>query len=76
VPSSAALYFFSYLQIMNFFAHFILAVLVMVLAFVPSVSAAMSAGDVIALLLGLFLGILGVCACLGHYARSKGAGHW
>ena len=55
---------------MDYFAHFVLAVLFMVLALVPSVNA-MSAGDVIALLVGLTLGILGICACLGHYARTR-----
>ena len=52
--------------------HFVLALILMVLVMVPSVSAAMSAGDVIALLLGLILGILGICACIGHYARTRG----
>jgi hypothetical protein len=33
----------------------------------------MTAGDVIALLLGLTLGILGICACIGKYARSRSA---
>lgn len=59
---------------MDFFSHIVLALLVLMLTFVPSVAAEMSAGDVIALLVGLTLGILGFCACLGHYARSRQ--HW
>ena len=55
---------------MDFFAQFVLALMLVVLTMVPGV-AAMDAGDVIALLLGLTLGILGFCACLGHYARSR-----
>jgi FtsH-binding integral membrane protein len=37
---------------------------------IPSV-AAFDAGDAIALILGLAIGILGICACLGYYARRK-----
>lgn len=33
--------------------------------------AAFDAGDGIALALGLVIGILGICACLGYYARRK-----
>eukprot|EP00053_Salpingoeca_punica_P006337 m.60256 g.60256 ORF g.60256 m.60256 type:complete len:56 (-) comp13646_c0_seq1:1462-1629(-) len=51
--------------------HLIVACIFMLLTAVPSVSAAMDAGDVIALLLGLTLGILGICACIGKYAQSK-----
>lgn len=39
--------------------------------FVPGV-AAFDAGDAIALVLGLVIGILGIFACLGYYARKKG----
>lgn len=42
-------------------------------AFIPSV-AAFDAGDAIALILGLVIGILGICACLGYYARRKASG--
>ena len=57
---------------MDFFAQFVLALMMVVLTMVPGVAAGdMDAGDVIALLLGLTLGILGFCACLGHYARSR-----
>ena len=37
---------------------------------IPAV-AAFDAGDAIALVLGLVIGILGVCACLGYYARRR-----
>lgn len=30
------------------------------------------AGDAIALVLGLILGFLGICACIGWYAHRKG----
>ena len=33
--------------------------------------AAFDAGDAIALVLGLIIGILGICACLGYYARKR-----
>ncbi|PAA53221.1 hypothetical protein BOX15_Mlig010363g3 [Macrostomum lignano] len=32
---------------------------------------AFNAGDTIALILGLAIGILGICACIGVYARRK-----
>lgn len=42
-----------------------------ILAFlVPGVEA-FDAGDAIALVLGLVIGILGICACLGYYARKR-----
>jgi hypothetical protein len=37
---------------------------------IPGV-AAFDAGDAIALVLGLIIGILGICACLGYYARKR-----
>ena len=46
-----------------------LVLLVLSLLF-PGV-AAFDAGDAIALVLGLVIGILGICACLGYYARRK-----
>eukprot|EP00045_Choanoeca_perplexa_P019446 m.2883 g.2883 ORF g.2883 m.2883 type:complete len:58 (-) comp4163_c0_seq1:104-277(-) len=52
---------------------FFLALIVAILCLVPSVEAKMTAGDVVALLLGLTLGILGICACIGKYARSRTA---
>ncbi len=58
---------------MEAFSNIILAILVALLCLVPSVEASMTPGDVIALLLGLTLGILGICACIGKYARSRGA---
>ena len=49
----------------------LLFVLVTLLAaLVPTVSA-FDAGDAIALVLGLVIGILGIFACLGYYARRK-----
>ena len=38
--------------------------------FLPGVEA-FDAGDAIALVLGLIIGILGICACLGYYARRR-----
>lgn len=38
--------------------------------FLPGVEA-FDAGDAIALVLGLIIGILGICACLGYYARKR-----
>ena len=43
-----------------------------ILTFLPG-AAAFDGGDAAALILGLFLGILGICACLGWYARRRGA---
>ena len=34
---------------------------------------AFDGGDVTALVLGLMIGILGICACLGAYARRRNA---
>jgi len=45
--------------------------LMMVLCLLVEPVEAMSAGDVIALLLGLTIGILGICACIGKYARGR-----
>ena len=47
--------------------HFV-AVLLLVL--LPGVEA-FDAGDAVALTLGLVIGILGICACLGAYARKR-----
>lgn len=38
--------------------------------FLPGVEA-FDAGDAIALVLGLIIGVLGICACLGYYARRR-----
>ncbi len=46
-------------------------VLAFILLFVCHGVSAFDAGDTIALLLGLFLGILGIFACLGCYARRR-----
>eukprot|EP01147_Barroeca_monosierra_P000317 gene317-3686_t len=53
------------------FHQLILSAILALLILTPSVEAKMTAGDVIALILGLVLGILGICACLGYYARSR-----
>ena len=48
---------------------FLLVIFVLTLVF-PGVEA-FDAGDAIALVLGLVIGILGICACLGYYARRR-----
>ena len=47
------------------------AFFVLIFAVCIPVVAAFDAGDALALILGLVLGILGICACLGYYARRK-----
>jgi membrane-bound ClpP family serine protease len=51
----------------NTFAFLVLLVLSLLF---PGVEA-FDAGDGIALFLGLTIGILGICACLGVYARRR-----
>jgi len=34
---------------------------------------AFDGGDATALIIGLVIGILGICSCLGYYARRRGA---
>jgi len=46
-------------------------IFVFISSLIPGV-AAFDAGDAIALVLGLVIGILGICACLGYYARKRG----
>ena len=46
-------------------------VLFILQTFLPGVHA-FDAGDAIALVLGLVIGTLGICACLGYYARRRG----
>ena len=41
------------------------------LAFVCQPVLAFDAGDAAALVIGLVLGILGICVCLGVYARKR-----
>lgn len=48
---------------------FFFVLLVLTLLF-PGVHA-FDAGDAIALVLGLIIGVLGICACLGYYARKR-----
>ncbi len=57
---------------MDFFTQLVLAMMLVLLAGAQGAEAKMGAGDVIALILGLVLGILGICACIGKYARSRG----
>ncbi|XP_068963150.1 small integral membrane protein 30 [Petaurus breviceps papuanus] len=45
-------------------------VLLSLLCMLP-VAEAVEAGDGIALLLGMFLSLTGICACLGIYARKR-----
>lgn len=40
-------------------------------AFLPSKVMAFDGGDAAALILGLVIGVLGICACLGAYARKR-----
>ena len=53
-------------------AYFLLVIVALLGLFVPGV-AAFDAGDAIALVLGLVIGILGIFACIGYYARKKAA---
>jgi len=46
-------------------------ILAFILLFVCQQASAFDGGDTIALILGLVLGILGVFACLGCYARKR-----
>ena len=48
----------------------VLLIFLLISSFIPGV-AAFDAGDAIALVLGLVIGILGICACLGYYARRR-----
>lgn len=48
----------------------LLSALLVILLQVSGVEA-FDAGDAIALVLGLVIGILGICACLGYYARRR-----
>ena len=51
-------------------SYFVSLFVILLGLFVPTVSA-FDAGDAIALVLGLVIGILGICACLGYYARKR-----
>ncbi len=44
-----------------------------ILLFLCSKASAFDGGDAIALILGLLIGLLGICACIGAYAKRKGA---
>jgi hypothetical protein len=48
-------------------------VITFILLFLCHKASAFDAGDAIALILGLIIGILGICACIGAYAKRKGA---
>nr|XP_056703467.1 small integral membrane protein 30 [Euleptes europaea] len=45
-------------------------VLISLLVGVPAVEA-LDAGDALAILLGMVLSVVGLCACLGLYARKR-----
>ena len=47
------------------------SVLFLLFFVVQGVQASLSAVDTIALLIGLFLGIFGICALIGYYARRR-----
>ena len=49
----------------------IVKVLLFLLLFVCLPVSAFDGGDAAALVIGLVLGILGICACLGAYARKR-----
>merc|ERR1712212_733983 len=49
-----------------------LSSLIAMLLLLPSGAEAFDGGDTVALLLGLIIGISGILACLGAYARRKG----
>jgi hypothetical protein len=53
------------------FPQMMMALLMCLLGLVQPVEAKMSAGDIIALLIGLIIGFLGICACIGKYARGR-----
>lgn len=44
----------------------------LLVVFLPGAEA-FDGGDVAALVIGLVVGILGICSCLGYYARRRGA---
>lgn len=46
--------------------------ILLVLAFLVPGASAFDGGDAAALILGLGIGIFGVCTCLGYYARKRG----
>ena len=51
---------------------FVVLTLVVLLGVLTPGVHAFDAGDAIALILGLAIGIFSICACLGYYARRKG----
>jgi len=44
---------------------------ILAIGFLAEPVAAFDGGDVAALILGLMIGILGICACIGAYARKR-----
>lgn len=48
-----------------------LVLLVLTLASLIKGVAAFDAGDAIALVIGLVIGTMGICACLGYYVRRR-----
>ena len=52
-------------------AQLFFTLLVALMVSTPTAEAGMPAGDVVALLFGLVIGILGICACIGWYANRR-----
>ncbi len=46
-------------------------VLFLLFMWMPKCVSAFDGGDAAALILGLVMGILGICGCLGYYARKR-----
>ena len=46
------------------------SLIIFILCLVSNVSA-FDGGDAVALILGLIIGIMGICACIGCYARKQ-----
>jgi len=53
-------------------SYLVLTLVVLLGALAPGVQA-FDGGDAVALILGLVIGIFGVCACIGYYARRRDA---
>lgn len=53
---------------------FLQLVAFLVVVLLPEASA-FDGGDAAALILGLFVGTIGICACLGAYARKRAGGN-
>lgn len=47
-------------------------IIAILLLFICQQASAFDGGDAVALILGLTIGLLGLCACIGAYAKRKG----